>query len=125
MERKDKVGVRCTDNRYKEPNLHRYGPGSRDVYALHYVLSGSGTIIMNECEHEVKQGEAFLVFPYTEVEYGPKVDNQWEYIWVDFYGSEADQLVKQTGFTKKSPVMICPVGVTKYFQIFENCAPPD
>ena len=49
---------------------YQWGPGIRDHYLIHYIISGKGT---NEAHHEVHSlsaGDAFLVYPNTEVIHG-------------------------------------------------------
>lgn len=94
----------CTVNGYKQSNLHRWGPGIRDIFALHYVIAGKGYFNVNNVTYTLEAGESFIIFPYTEVLYYPDSDNPWEYIWVDFKGDEALRVLSKTNFSPLNPV---------------------
>lgn len=110
----------CTDNNYKEPNLHRWGPGSREVYSLHYILSGRGYVVCGGKTFSLAEGDAFLVFPEEEFLYFPEETDPWEYLWVDFKGADAKALVAQTYFTKECPVVKEKPGLEPLFRIYEE-----
>lgn len=110
----------CQDNCYKEANLHQWGPGVREVYVLHYIISGKGFLEMNQKVHEINAGDVFLIFPDTEVYYYPSKEDPWEYIWVDFSGEEAYQFVSMTSFTKEEPVVRGRMELKPYFYIFDE-----
>jgi len=98
------VALTCIDCGYKAPDLHRWGPGIRDLYALHYVISGKGFFETNNHTYSLKAGDSFLIFPYTEVCYYPDQEDPWEYIWVDFKGEEAKELLSFTSLIPQHPV---------------------
>jgi AraC-like DNA-binding protein len=112
------------DNSYKEANFHKWGPGIREVYALHYIISGKGFLETNQMVYEVQAGEAFLIFPDTEVYYYPSRDDPWEYVWIDFCGSRASQFVSKTVFTKEMPVGKARCFVESSFYIFDKETDP-
>ncbi|WP_039306208.1 AraC family ligand binding domain-containing protein [Paenibacillus sp. IHB B 3415] len=58
-------------NGYKPPNSHKWGPGVRDVYALHYILSGRGYLKTCQTTFLLQTGESFIIFPHMEVYYHP------------------------------------------------------
>lgn len=85
-------------------DLHSFGPGMREIYILHYVLRGRGVFEENGRAYPVETGGTFLVRPQAIIRYAPDPADPWEYIWVDFCGSEAAALLRQTGFSSRSPV---------------------
>ncbi len=85
-------------------DLHRYGPGIRDIYILQYVLSGRGTYQAGDHTFALSPGQTFLIYPGEVVSYFPDEREPWVYIWVDIGGSEARGLLRQTGFTRACPV---------------------
>ncbi len=110
----------CTDNNYKEPNLHRWGPGTREIYSIHYIISGKGYV---ECRGEIyalSAGDTFMVFPEEEILYYPEESEPWEYRWVDFKGADAKGLVARTGFSKKCPVVRGVSETEPLFHIYEE-----
>lgn len=94
----------CIDNGYKPPNNHKWGPGVRDLYSLHYVIAGKGYFVTNNEIHTLQAGESFLIYPHTEVYYYPHYQEPWEYIWIDFRGEEVLRLLSMTNFSKQTPV---------------------
>ena len=79
-------------------NAH-WGKGCRDVYILHYVLSGEG--FFNG--RKVKAGEGFFITPKQIHQYHSSKDKPWEYFWMTFNGNIAKD--------------IC----IKHICIYENC----
>ena len=62
-----------------------WGPGIRDHYLIHLVVSGKGTFEVG--------GKTFEVVPQP-----------WEYSWVGFNGACAHKLAAQLPFTDTAPV---------------------
>ncbi len=81
-----------------------WGPGMRDIYILHHVLSGSGYLECGGKVHRVESGQSFMIMPDTLVHYYPDPADPWNYIWLDFSGEGAAELVAQTGFSAAHPV---------------------
>lgn len=48
---------------------YQWGPGIRDHYLIHYVISGKGTYEVNNETHFLSAEDAFLVYPNTEIIY--------------------------------------------------------
>ena len=48
---------------------YQWGPGIRDHYLIHYIISGKGTYQVNDTTYELTAGDAFLVYPNTEIIY--------------------------------------------------------
>ena len=65
-------------------NAH-WGRGSRDVFILHYVMSGEGSFN----SHRVKCGQGFFITPGMMHEYHSSEGNPWKYFWVIFSGKDA------------------------------------
>lgn len=84
-------------------SLYQWGPGVRDHYLIHYIISGKGIYIANGQTHTLSAGDCFLVYPNTEVIYYADKEDPWEYAWVGFTGSDAAMILQATDFTKKSP----------------------
>ncbi|OPJ59511.1 AraC family transcriptional regulator [Clostridium oryzae] len=111
----------CTGNGYKPSNLHKWGPGVRDIHALHYVIKGKGYFETNNTKYALKAGESFIIFPYTEAYYYPDPKNPWEYIWIDFKGDEALRLLSMTNFSNNNPIAPAfPWDLEPLFHIIEN-----
>ena len=81
-------------------SLYQWGPGIRDHYLIHYIISGKGRYTVNGSVHTLTPGDAFLVYPNTEVIYQADAQDPWEYTWVGFTGSDAATILRATDFTK-------------------------
>ena len=70
-----------------ETNSERahWGKGRRDMFILHYVLTGEG--YYNGIR--VKSGEGFLIRPMELHEYHSSSDAPWSYFYIIFSGSDA------------------------------------
>lgn len=84
-------------------SLHQWGPGIRDHYLIHYVISGKGLYSVNGSTHAISAGDVFLVYPNTEITYIADENNPWEYAWIGFSGSDASIILSATDFTKEKP----------------------
>lgn len=85
--------------------LYQWGPGIRDHYLIHYIISGEGYYTTKGITHHLHAGDSFLVYPNTEVTYYADEKNPWEYAWVGFTGSDAAMILQATDFSKASPVI--------------------
>lgn len=83
--------------------LCQWGPGIRDHYLLHHIISGCGYYQLNQQTYELHAGDTFLVYPSTEVSYYADKNNPWEYAWVGFTGSDASMILKATNFCSEAP----------------------
>lgn len=107
----------CVGTGYKAPDSHKWGPGRRDVYSLHYVLSGRGYVEVDGKVIAVEAGQSFLIFPVEQYYYYPDERDPWEYVWIDFYGSQVEHLLSFTDFRKDSPVVTPSEKVQEFFDV--------
>ncbi len=84
---------------------YTWGPGVRDHYLIHYVVSGCGVLMINGKQHRVCAGDAFLITPDLLACYTASDKNPWEYLWVGFHGSDSQHLLRLTAFSPQSPVV--------------------
>lgn len=79
------------------PSVTRFGPGMRNSYIIHYVISGKGFFNGNT----VEKGQGFLITPQMNECYFPDTENPWKFIYAvssddkmstlfDMYGAEKD-----------------------------------
>lgn len=83
---------------------HTWGPGIRDHYLIHLVLSGKGTFKMNGEQWELQAGDLFLIKPSQLIVYAADANEPWEYCWVGFNGACANKLIAHLPFSDVSPV---------------------
>jgi AraC-like DNA-binding protein len=99
-------------------SLYQWGPGIRDHYLIHYIISGSGYYSLNQNTYCLHAGDAFLVYPNTEVVYYADKNDPWEYAWVGFTGSDASMILKATDFSPETPFILgVPFGEDVHHQI--------
>lgn len=98
-------GSMCKGNGYKPVNLHKWGPGVRDVFALHYIVSGKGYLRTCHTTFSLTSGESFVIFPDTEVYYYPDPQDPWEYYWIEFNGLKASRLLSMIHIAPDHPVL--------------------
>ncbi len=77
-----------------EPD-YSWGPGVRDHYLMHYVISGSGVYEADGAAHELHAGDLFLTRPDMHIFYRSSGSDPWEYCWVGFHGTDAELLVER------------------------------
>ena len=73
-------------------------------YRLCYVVSGKGVFRTNNISHKVSQGQGFLLSPDQLVSLEADKVTPWEYLWVDFDGTEACKIAQSMGFSEKNPL---------------------
>ena len=73
-----------------------WGPGVRNHYLIHYVVSGKGIYIKNNHVFHLQAGDCFLVYPDEECMYRADEKEPWEYSWVGFAGVDATELFRIT-----------------------------
>ncbi len=79
---------------------HSFGPVIRDFYVLHLVVEGEGELTVENKRYFIKKGDCFLVPTNKISRYCSKSDDPYEYYWVGFSGSVADQVLEHLGFLK-------------------------
>ncbi len=94
----------------KCPADYGWGPGVRDHYLLHYVVSGRGHYQLDDRTFVLSAGDAFLAGPDVPIFYQADHTDPWEYYWVGFAGPSAKLLLDQTPFSPKKPVLHVAAG---------------
>ena len=94
----------CNVGHEKCNSRHRWGPGTRDHYLIHHVMSGKGYYYCNGKVYSLKTGDSFLIYPNREVIYYADEQDPWEYAWIGFTGNDAPSILQATQFSPSSPV---------------------
>ncbi|EOU1469857.1 AraC family transcriptional regulator [Clostridium perfringens] len=66
---------------------------------IHYVTKGYGTFKFNGKVFNLKQGDIFILLKGMQVEYVASIDDPWEYYWIGFSGSNANEYLNRTSIT--------------------------
>ena len=88
----------------KCPPGYGWGPGVRDHYLLHYILSGKGYYETGNRIFVLTAGDCFLAAPDVPIYYHADAEDPWEYYWVGFAGPNASLMLDGTPFTRDQPV---------------------
>ena len=83
---------------------HFWGPGVRNTYVIHYVISGKGVLYCGTNKFHLHRGQIFIIFPDTVVKYQSDPSDPWHYAWVVFKGGEAKGIFENMGISYKNPV---------------------
>lgn len=88
-------------------NGYTWGPGVRDHYLIHFVVSGKGSYTVNNCVYTLNSGDIFLAKPNQLITYSADLVEPWEYYWVGFNGACANKLVGSLPFQDNNSVHHC------------------
>ena len=100
----DNYSLRLTGcTKYFPGETYAWGPGIHRDFVIHYIVSGRGYYVTDGKKYSVKTGESFIILPGKTVHYYPDSKEPWVYIWVNFTGAEAKNLLAMTAFFE-SPV---------------------
>lgn len=74
------------------------GPVVKDFFLIHYILSGQGTYTVDNMQHQLGPGDAFLIRPGKTVVYTADRTDPWQYCFFAFNGAAAEQYLNRTAF---------------------------
>ena len=83
---------------------HFWGMGIRPHYIIHYVVSGKGYLHCEGRDYTIGEGQIFVTFPWTVIKYEADRKDPWHYSWINFYGSEAEEIFSKLGISIQNPV---------------------
>lgn len=67
------------------PNQH-LNLSSREYCLIHYVVSGKGTLKINDTVYHVKKNQIFTIPAHVPNHYQADAEDPWSYIWIGFTG---------------------------------------
>ena len=90
-------------------SCHSFGPASRNHFLFHYILSGKGSLFESDrdnnlIEHSLGADDAFLLWPGVVTTYVADEHDPWTYMWVEFDGLRARELMQIAGFSPTNPI---------------------
>ncbi|MCI6467787.1 MULTISPECIES: AraC family transcriptional regulator [Faecalicatena] len=86
-----------------------WGPRSRPDYHMHFVLSGSGCLEIEEKKYIINAGQIFLLPPDKIVYYYANSKTPWCYAWATFQGKKAAYYLKKAGFPPDVLIRSCNI----------------
>ncbi|AEI40114.1 AraC family transcriptional regulator [Paenibacillus mucilaginosus] len=84
--------------------LHKAGPQVLDYHLVHLVTSGKGTFRCMGRDYRLGPGDSFFIFPGELVAYASDEVEPWNYRWIAFKGSRADESLSALGISQHQPV---------------------
>jgi AraC-like DNA-binding protein len=67
-------------------------------------VSGKGYLHCEGKDFTIREGQIFVIFPWTVIKYEADLKTPWCYSWVNFYGSEAEEVFSRLGISPREPV---------------------
>lgn len=83
---------------------HSVGPGVRDLYKIHFIHGGTGTVSVGEHSYTLRAGQAFLTYPHIVTFYAADHSDPWNYSWVAFTGEQIEFILSKTSLSPEHPV---------------------
>lgn len=92
-------------NDFSKPDISAYTKTHFQMfYTLHYVISGSGTLVYNNKTYHPRAGSLFFLPPNQPIQYYPNPDDPWEYVWFAFNGTPSEEYGTRMGFSDEAVV---------------------
>ena len=82
-------------------------PFKRSNYLLHFVIKGSGYVMINDRIFIAKSGDLFMLPPNTTIHYYPNPEDPWSYYWVDLTGYKVKVFYDRMQFSPLNPIYTC------------------
>ena len=87
---------------------YSFGPAVRDHALIHFIRSGHGKLVVNDKEHEIREGQLFYIPAGMSSFYQSDDREPWIYSYVGFSGVLADELIDAVGLTADTPIADIP-----------------
>ncbi len=78
----------------------------KPYHLFHYVVSGKGTLILNDKEYQIGRGMIFFIPRETDAIYYSDKDSPWCYEWVGFDGEVVDQYLEMLEIDIDHPIIV-------------------
>lgn len=105
---------------------YSYGPCVRSYHVVHFILSGKGSLHINEHVFECQQGDVFII-PAGKVSfYQASSTDPWSYAWLNFLGINSDMYISQLMTSSDDIYVLHHLETEKYKKaIFEILSIPN
>ena len=87
----------------RETSSRAWGPGVREYYMVHFILSGEGYF---NGKH-LSQGNYFVTNPYQKIHYYEDKENPWNYLWILLKGEQVKEFLDSYGLYPQNGVGYC------------------
>ena len=72
----------------------------QSFFTWHFIISGSGTLEVEEMKFELSSGDMFFIPPNVKMRYYPDPADPWEYVWFSLNGDAAGHYGELVGFSE-------------------------
>lgn len=86
------------DSEQCEPG-YTFGPAIRNLYLIHYIVSGKGSYSIGKETYQLSAGDGFVIPPFVTTIYSADKENPWKYYWIGFTGPMAQGMVDKIIYT--------------------------
>lgn len=111
------LGVGYNDLRFVAPYKHTR---TQQFFTFHYVISGKGILHFEGKTYHISAGNIFALGPNLPICYYPDEDDPWEYLFIEFDGSNANNYLQSVGYTLSNPIKSCE-NAENLVESFKNC----
>jgi len=80
------------------------GPHVSNHYLFHLILSGKGSLVLNQLKYSLGKGQGFLISPRQLYQYTASTSSPWEYVWFGFGGESAKKILSNSRLTHDDPI---------------------
>lgn len=94
------------------------GPLTRTRYVFQYVFKGNGTLTVANKTYKIGKDTLFFL-PVENVSYAPNKSDPWEYLWIEFTGLHASNLLKTAKLSAQNPIFR-PKDPDEFFGVFAD-----
>ncbi len=102
----DKLLYLCHFGYHKCCSGYVFGPRVRDLFLIHYVCDGKGTLEKGGMKYCIGKGESFIIRPSEITTYRADASDPWTYCFFAFDGEMAPSLAENAGFAEKDVLEI-------------------
>ncbi len=105
---------------YKCPPCYGYGPAIRTRDIFHFVISGKGTLYIDDNIYSIKAGQGFLIPANVKAYYEADNDDPWHYMWIHLGGARLSEALYSAGINEHQPVFSSTSPTDKIQTIFNE-----
>ncbi|MBO5481389.1 MAG: helix-turn-helix domain-containing protein [Clostridia bacterium] len=102
------IGLGYTDFKAHHENYRRR---IQPFYTIHFIVSGRGTLEINNKIFEVKENDIFAIPNSCPFRYYHDEKDPYSYAFFEFNGSLAQTYLTDCGFSLDTPVLTCPTPI--------------
>lgn len=128
------AGFRCLRNIQRQTNdlylvhcgIQKCPPGYTydhkipNEYHLHFVLQGTGALIIGDKKYDLKTDDIFLIPKGIPIRYHANYENPWQYMWITFDGEMAKAYLSYAGLSEETPTIHSQIPSQVYLPLIQK-----